>query len=134
MKALKAALAYFRAYDARDWDTLRGLLADPIHAELNGIGSDLSVEDYVSGLLMTYNSYPDLHTTIDHAFAHENSAAVQWRAVGTNSGPRQLLVGSTLEATGRRIALGGCDVIRIDETGRIVSVSAYWDMTTWLCL
>jgi predicted ester cyclase len=133
MTTLESALAYFLAYDARDWNGLRGLLADPIRAELNGVGSDLHVDDYLAMLLATYASCPDLRTSVDRAFADGNFAVVQWRTIGTNSGPRQLPDGSTLEATGQRIALGGCDVIQT-EANRIVSVSAYWDMATWLCL
>src|SRR6266550_127154 len=58
----------------------------------------------------------------DAVIAHDETACVQWRSVGTFTG--EPFIG--IEPTGRRIELRGVDVMEIED-GKIVRNTVYYD-------
>ncbi len=100
--------------------------------------TDRSVDDFVAlGMRVTgraalerffqemLSALPDARMIVEHVVACDETreAVVQWRLTGTASGtPFQ-----GIEATGRPIDLRGCDVIRLDEDGRVLTNTVYYD-------
>ncbi|GAA0795117.1 ester cyclase [Spirilliplanes yamanashiensis] len=59
-------------------------------------------------------SFPDLRYKIIEVVAAEGSAAVRWRAAGTQAGPF-----GPVPATGRTVSFSGATFLRFDADGRI---------------
>lgn len=53
----------------------------------------------------------------------DGQVVVQWTGTGTFTGSPFL----GIEATGRSVEITGCDVIRLDDTGRVGTNTVYYD-------
>jgi steroid delta-isomerase-like uncharacterized protein len=67
-------------------------------------------------------AFPDLHVSIDDAFASGNEVVLRWNAEGTNDGE---LLGAP--ATHRHMQITGISIDRFDENGKIAEVWDEWD-------
>jgi steroid delta-isomerase-like uncharacterized protein len=71
-----------------------------------------------------FAAVPDWRLEIDNVVDDgADQVVVQWTGTGTFSGSPFL----GLEATGRRIEVHGCDVIRLDAQGRVGTNTVYYD-------
>jgi steroid delta-isomerase-like uncharacterized protein len=62
----------------------------------------------------------EIENTVDDG---DSQVVVQWRATGTFTGAPFLGV----EPNGRHVDIRGCDVIRVDEHGKVVTNTVYYD-------
>jgi steroid delta-isomerase-like uncharacterized protein len=76
---------------------------------------------FKQALVSTRQAFPDLDIKIEASAAHEGLVFRRWSMTGTHQGP---FLG--IPATGRKVALSGVDVERL-EHGRIVEHWSYWD-------
>lgn len=69
-----------------------------------------------------FAAFPDFDIEIQHLAGDDRHAVVQWRLSGTFTG------GSFqgIHATGRRVELRGCDVMRVED-GRLIDNTIYYD-------
>jgi steroid delta-isomerase-like uncharacterized protein len=71
-----------------------------------------------------FASVPDWDLTVENTVDDgERQVVVQWHATGTFTGAPFL----GIEATGRRVDIRGCDVIRVDENDKVVTNTVYYD-------
>jgi len=71
-----------------------------------------------------FAAVPDWRTEIENVVDDgSGQVVVQWTGTGTFTGAPFL----GLEATGRRVEIRGCDVMRLDADGRIDSNTVYYD-------
>ena len=73
-----------------------------------------------------FEAVPDIETPIENIVADDATrhAVVQWHCTGTTSGkPFQGLE----PPPGKRIDLRGCDVFQLDEDGRVLENTIYYD-------
>ena len=71
-----------------------------------------------------FAAVPDWALVVDNVVDDgADQVVVQWTGTGTFTGAPFL----GIEATGRRIEIRGCDVIRLDETGRVDTNTVYYD-------
>jgi steroid delta-isomerase-like uncharacterized protein len=74
-----------------------------------------------------FRSVPDWRIEVEEVLGHEGAATVRWRGSGTHTGPPW----RGIEATGKRIDLAGCDVMRFDAEGRVTENVVYYDGATF---
>jgi steroid delta-isomerase-like uncharacterized protein len=104
--------AYWQAYNAADWDALRGMVADD-YVHHSGDAESHDVEFFVSGARGLRAAFPDVHVEVRDMVAEDDRVAVRWVAQATHTGS---LFGE--EATGRPVAVDGMTVHRVLD-GRI---------------
>jgi steroid delta-isomerase-like uncharacterized protein len=115
--------AFVEAINAKDWSTLRQLVAPDFlrHSVAAGEPQVASVDDLIRFLEMEYSTFPDACETIEDLLAEDDKVAVRHRLRGTQTGPMGPFPpsGKVLEATYLAI-------YRVEE-GRIVEAWAEWD-------
>ena len=115
---------YFDAMSRKDLDEAVTYLDDEVVEEVSGVGvfrGPGEVRTFFDGL---FKSAPDLQTTVERTVREKDVVVVQWRMTGTFTG-EPLFNG--VHATGGRIELRGCDVIEVNEAGKIVRNTVYQD-------
>jgi steroid delta-isomerase-like uncharacterized protein len=70
-----------------------------------------------------FSAMPDFDLQIERIVAQGNDVVVQWRAKATFTGTPFL----GIEATGAKLDIFGCDVIVLDDQGRVESNTVYYD-------
>jgi steroid delta-isomerase-like uncharacterized protein len=118
-----AVTSYFDAVAARDADAMAA------HWHPDGVGDlvplgilrgPAGVRTFFSEL---FRAVPDCALVVERMVVDARGAAVEWRMRGTfDGGPFQ-----GIEPTGSRLDLRGCDVIELDEDGRLTRNVAYYD-------
>jgi len=98
------------------------LMAADIINHRPGSPPDLGTEGIKRQAALLRTAIPDLHTTLNDQFGHEDRVVSRWTGSGTHTGPLNLPTGS-VGGTGRSISF---DEIRIDrhEGGRIAE--SWW--------
>lgn len=118
---VEVAQQYLDAWNRRDAGAIAGIFAedgtyeDPMTGRVSGAQLGAIAQGF-------WESFPDLSFEIVRiAEAGPEMVAVQWRMLGTNTGPFQ-----GLPPTGRTISLAGADFIEI-AGDRVRSVQGYFD-------
>ncbi len=75
---------------------------------------------------MYTTAFPDAHVTFEGELAHGDMVVLQWRAVGTNTGPMM-----DMPATNKHVDVHGCSVYHI-VNGKIVHQWDYWDQASFM--
>jgi steroid delta-isomerase-like uncharacterized protein len=119
---------YFDAWNSHDPDAAVAALTDGGTYEDPMTGGPLSGDAFAANVAGVCAGFPDVQFDIDSASVHDDTASVQWRMQGTNTGP---LPGGP--ATGGTIDLPGADFFTYDaDADRISSVVGYFDTATML--
>ncbi len=117
------AQVYFDAVTARDVEAMvacwRPGAVDRLVGQSDLVAPD-GVRAYFSEL---FAAFPDFAFTVVSTTAEKDRAAVRWTATGTFAGPGAF---NGLEPNGARIALEGCDVVRVQD-GLLAGNDAYVD-------
>lgn len=80
-----------------------------------------ALAEWFAGL---FAAVPDWTLVIDNVVDDgADQVVVQWTGTGTFTGTPFL----GIEATGRRVEIHGCDVIRLDDVGRVATNTVYYD-------
>jgi steroid delta-isomerase-like uncharacterized protein len=104
--------AYWQAYNAADWDAVRGMVAED-YVHHSGDAESHDVEFFVAGAMGLRAAFPDVRVEIRDMVAEDDRVAVRWVARATHTGS---LFGEL--ATGRPVAVDGATLYRVLD-GRI---------------
>ncbi len=104
--------AYWQAYNAAEWDALRGLVAED-YVHHSGDAESHDVDFFVAGAMGLRAAFPDVRVEVRDMVAEDERVAVRWVARATHTGS---LFGEI--ATGRPIAIDGATIHRVVD-GRI---------------
>jgi steroid delta-isomerase-like uncharacterized protein len=100
-----------------------GVLSDPT-------GEYRGREEIVQYWQGFFQAFPDINGRDEFKAESGDTAINEWSASGTNEGPLETPEG-TIDATGKRLTIRGCDVITVRD-GRITSHRAYYDQLAFL--
>ncbi|HEY7636116.1 MAG TPA: ester cyclase [Gemmatimonadales bacterium] len=128
---IEAAKAPFAAYNEKNWDKIRTLLASDISYDEVATQRKAQGIDQVLTLWQAWaTALPDSKCTFDNAVASGDTAVIEvtWR--GTHKGQLQTPKGP-LAPTGKRIEIRACNVIQMDGE-KAKSQRQYFDMVTML--
>ena len=117
-------LGYFDAMNRHDLDEAVSFLDDEVVEEISSVGvfrGPREVRTFFHGL---FEAAPDMQVIVEKTTREKNTVAVQWRMTGTFTGGPLF---NGVQATGGRIEMRGCDVIEVNEAGKIVRNTAYQD-------
>jgi steroid delta-isomerase-like uncharacterized protein len=124
MSAKDVVSGYFEALNRHDVDAAADHLDAEIVEEITGVGlfrGRQEVHDFFDGLM---KAAPDMKVITERMVGEGNTVVAQWRMVGTFTGGPLF---NGVQATGGRLELRGCDVIEVNDAGKIVSNTAYQD-------
>lgn len=119
----QVATSYFEAVAARDADAMAA------HWHPDGVGDLVpigilrgpgAVRAFFSEM---FTAVPDAHFVVLKMAVDTEGAAVQWRLRGTFEGGAF----QGIEPTGRTIELRGCDCLEVDDDGKLIRNTAYYD-------
>ena len=128
---IEIAKAAITAYNEKDWDKTRALLAaDALYDEkatnrrLEGAGQ------VIEAFQGWANAFPDSKATFIREFASGDTAVLELVWKGVHTGPLQTPTG-VIPASNKPIEMPACEVFRV-ECEKIKSSSHYFDMLTLL--
>ena len=128
---IEVAKAAVTAYNKKDWNELRNLLAaDAVYDEkatnrrLEGSGQ------IIEALQGWAQAFPDSKGTFIREFASNDTAILELVWKGVHTGPLQTPTGA-IPASNKPIEVPACEVFRV-EGGKVRSMSHYFDMLTLL--
>ena len=116
--------SYFEALNKHDLDLAASFLDRDVVEEITGVGlfrGREEVRTFFDGLM---KAAPDMKVITERMIGEGDTVVAQWRIVGTFTGGPLF---NGVQATGGRLELRGCDVIEVNEAGKIVSNTAYQD-------
>lgn len=119
----QAVTSYFAAVAARDADAMAEHWHPDGVDDLVPVGvmrGPAGVRAFFSEL---FRAVPDCAMVVEKMVVDSQGAAVQWRMRGTFDGaPFQ-----GIDPTGRRLDLRGCDVVELDDDGKLTRNVAHYD-------
>jgi steroid delta-isomerase-like uncharacterized protein len=118
------------AFNAHDFDTAASFFGPrAIYVCPGGIAEGR--EEIASYFALYFEGLPDIKITPHSGTACGDLVVIEWTVTGTHTGPFLLPTGGAVQATGRRVAVRGCD-IRTMEDGLIASQRVYYDQLEML--
>ncbi|MEJ3748851.1 ester cyclase [Actinomycetes bacterium KLBMP 9797] len=118
--------AIMNAFSRRDWDeAVRAVREDCLytdHPRNLSVKGPREMADWLQGWTQ---AFPDAKPVDTHIIDGGEYTVALFHAQGTNDGP----LGS-LPATGKRMDVPFCEVLRYDSEGHIVAGEAFYDVTT----
>lgn len=121
MTTAQVVRAYFGAHEERDIDAVAALWNENGVGRIHGIAELNGPADAKAYFRSLYAAFPDFKFEILDVAASGKQGACRWRITGTFLGPGRF---QGLAPTGTRIALEGCDMLRV-EGGKVVAIDAY---------
>jgi len=128
---IEIAKASVTAYNKKDWNELRNLLAaDTVYDEkatnrrLEGLGQ------IIEALQGWAQAFPDSKGTFIREFASNDTAILELVWKGVHTGPLQTPTGA-IPASNKPIEVPACEVFRV-EGGKVRAMTHYFDMLTLL--
>lgn len=122
-EAEEVGRAYFAAIADRDVERAVALWLPGGRENVRGqvdTTAPEGVREFLGGLLA---AMPDSRMHVESVTAQDDRVAIRWKATGTFTGAP---LNGTIEPTGARVELEGCDVLRVRD-GKIVENDAYLD-------
>jgi steroid delta-isomerase-like uncharacterized protein len=120
--------ASIEAFNRRDWDeAVRDVREDCVYTDHPANMSVKGPREMMDWLQGWAQSFSDGQAVDAHYIDGGEYTVALFRAQGTNDGP----LGS-LPATGKRIDVPFCDVLRWDAEGHMISGEAYYDTMTMM--
>ena len=116
------AKAIFDGVARRDPDAVVAFNAEDCVDHFVALGAFHGREAVRALFVELFAAFPDFTMSVDRIVGDDTTAAVQWRAVGTFSGGPFRGVA----ATGRPVAISGCDVMEITD-GVLHRNTIYYD-------
>lgn len=118
----EVATAIFAELKRHDLDAMQDLAHDDVADDFVAIGQfrgRAAVRGFFDELL---GAFPDFDIDVVHMVGDDEHAVIQWHVTGTFTGtPFQ-----GVHATGRRVDLRGCDVMRFED-GKLKHNTIYYD-------
>jgi steroid delta-isomerase-like uncharacterized protein len=130
-KVIETARSATIAYNAKDWEKAKGVLArncvydeKATHRRIRGVGK---IVDVWQGWA---RAFPDSKATFVSQQASGNTAVIEVVWKGTHTGALEAATG-TIPPSNKRIEVPACQVIEV-EGGKVKSFTHYFDMATLL--
>jgi steroid delta-isomerase-like uncharacterized protein len=123
--------ALWKAFNARDWDAFRGLIADECVYEEPATGVRATRDDdWLAWSRATVAAFDDIHGEVTSAFGAGDKVALEitWR--GTHTGDFDL-PGGAIPATGRHVESKAVQIAEVVD-GRVTVNRHYFDVATTL--
>lgn len=121
----------YEIFNARDFAAIPTVYADDAEITVVPTGQTLrgaaGVESFMRGWLAAFG---DARAEIDLLAQAGDVAVCEFHGVGTHTGPFATPMGE-LPATGRRVNVPFCDVIRVRD-GRVAAIRTYFDAATFV--
>lgn len=128
---IETAKASTEAYNEKDWDAARRVMADDFVYDEVATGRKMEgVEEVLTAWRGWAEAFPDSRATFEEPLVDGNTVVLPLRWQGTHSGPLSLPTGEILP-TGEKIDFRACQVFRIED-GRVREMRHYFDMMTML--
>ena len=128
---IEIAKAAVTAYNKKDWDKTRDMLAADAVYDEKATGRCLEGADQIIEAFQGWaNAFPDSKATFIREFASGDTAVLELVWKGVHTGPLQTPTGA-IPASNKLIELPACEVVRV-EGEKIKSSSHYFDMLTLL--
>ena len=106
---------YLKAFNDREWETLRGLLADDVVE--HGVHEEFHGPDEIVEFLQEYfEVFPDYEGSTEELLVDGDAVAVRYEASGTHSDSYE-----EIEPTGHTVEWSGMAMYELDD-GRITEV------------
>lgn len=119
------------AYNAKDWDRARAVLApEVVYEELATHRKLKGVDDVLTAWKGWATAIPDSRATFQSELVSGNTAVLEITWTGTHDGPLQTVAGE-IPPTGKKIELRAVQVVDV-ANDRVKSVRQYFDMGTLL--
>jgi len=119
------------AYNAKDWDRARAVLApEVVYEELATHRKLKGVDDVLTAWKGWATAIPDSRATFQSELVSGNTAVLEITWTGTHDGPLQTAAGE-IPPTGKKIELRAVQVVDV-ANDRVKSVRQYFDMGTLL--
>lgn len=116
------------AFNAGDFDRMRGLLADRCVYEEPGTQRRIEGADTIIGVNQGWKAaFPDAHGTVTDVFACGDRVALQITWEGTQSGALPLPGGGEIPASNRTATVKACQVGTVAD-GKFTELCHYFDM------
>jgi steroid delta-isomerase-like uncharacterized protein len=130
---MEVARESIECFNAGDFDRMRALLADDAVEEELSTGRVLEGADaQIEASRGWKQAFPDGHGTIHGAYADGNTVTIELTWEGTQSGPMETPDGQELPASDRRASVKACQVMVVDDDGKITETRHYFDLMTIL--
>ena len=127
-KNVEALRSMHESWNRRDFEGAMRHVADNVTFTDNPRNLKATGKQEYRNLLEGWaNAFTDGKITSPQYIDGGDTVVVEFSGVGTNDGP----IGE-LPATGRRVAIPFCEILRFDANNRIIAGSAYYDMYTML--
>ena len=117
------ARSYFDAIGRRDLDAIESHYSDDVVVDALGQGISRGPKEMRAFFAAIFAALPDSEMITDRVLGGDGVAVVEWRLRGNFTG--EPLFG--IDATGVWIEQRGCDVIELDDDGKIARNTAYQD-------
>jgi len=128
---LEIAKASITAFNEKDWDKMRALLAaDAIYDEKATQRRIQGSDQIIQALQGWTAAFPDANGTFVREFATEDTAILELIWKGTHTGPLQTPSG-IIPASNRLVEMPACELMRVEDE-RIKYDSHYFDLLTLL--
>jgi ketosteroid isomerase-like protein len=118
------------AFNEHDFETVAGFFGPRASYVCPG-GIAEGREEIASYFALYFEGFPDIKLTPHDEVVCGDLVMFEWIVTSTHTGPFLLPTGEIIEATGRRVALRGCD-IRTMDNGLIASQQVYYDQLEML--
>lgn len=129
---IKAAHAFFEAWNAGDLSLSDGYAADDFKGEGPGAASPMNYEQNRMYNQNFFTAFPGTKFEILLTIAQGDYVVTHWRASGgTHSGPLQTPSGSSIPPTGKSAVVVGSTTTQLRD-GKIVHSWTFWDMASLL--
>jgi steroid delta-isomerase-like uncharacterized protein len=121
----------YEAANRGDLDGLMDLLTPDIEFWDVGQPPVHGTADVRAALSRVLVAFPDLKLTVRNLIESGDWVAVETTSTGTNLGPTHDPAGNEIPATGKRVSMEDCSVIRFRD-GKLASYRAYGNMLALL--
>jgi len=117
---------YVELYNAVDLDGVLDLYADDaVQGMPDGVFEGRSaIHDRLAQELAAFT---DVQHTVRSFVEQGDAFADEWTFAGTHAAPFLLPDGNELPPTGRRVEINGMEIVRVDEDGKIILNTLYYD-------
>jgi steroid delta-isomerase-like uncharacterized protein len=124
----RARAIFRRLFDERDLTDPHWYWADDVVVRLHALDTVVHGPAGMAAFFTElFAAVPDWRMEVEEVLGHDGAATIRWRGTGTHTGQPW----RGIAATGRRIDLPGCDVMRFGADGRVVETIVYYDGATF---
>jgi steroid delta-isomerase-like uncharacterized protein len=130
-ESIKAARAFFEAWNAGDLNRNDAFTADDFMQEGPGAPGPMNVEQSRMYNQNFLTAFPGSKFEVLRTIAQGDYVVMNWKITGTHHGPLQTPSGGTIPPTGKTATLVGSTTSEVGD-GKVVHSWNFWDMASLL--